>query len=124
MNESETSTTFVLKPKLYDFLKKMAQIWLPALGTLYFALAAMWGLPADDKVTGTIIAVDTFLGVMLNISKNQYVTSGAAYDGTVKVVQNENGAAAHFNVDPRDFVDKGVVTLKVESPVILPPSLN
>src|SRR5436190_14082654 len=104
MSEFTTNTSLVLQPKAYDFLKKLAQIWLPAVGTLYFALAAIWGLPAADKVTGTIIALDTFLGVMLNISKNQYVASGAVYDGSVKVIQNTEGAAARFSLDPQDLV--------------------
>lgn len=116
METNTAATTFVMTPKVYDFLKKLAQIWLPAMGTLYFALAAVWGLPAADKVTGTIIAVDTFLGVMLNISKNQYVASGAVYDGTVGVTPNEEGTALHLNVNPQDLVDKNSVTLKVVTP--------
>lgn len=58
--------------KTYDILKWIAQILLPALGTLYFALACIWGLPAADKVVGTITAVDTFLGVLLGLSTAQY----------------------------------------------------
>lgn len=122
MSKSETNTSLVLQPKAYDFLKKLAQIWLPAVGTLYFALAALWGLPAADKVTGTIVALDTFLGVMLNVSKNQYVASGAIYDGSVKVIQNTEGAAARFSLDPQDLVHKKSITLKVEpSKVLIKP---
>jgi hypothetical protein len=113
--EPETNTTFVMSSKLYDFLKKLAQIWLPALGTLYFALAAVWGLPAADKVTGTIIAVDTFLGVILNISKNQYVASGGGVDGTVTVTPNELGTSVKLGLDPNDLVDKSKIVLKVTS---------
>lgn len=58
--------------KLYDILKYIAQIALPALGTLYFALANIWGLPYGEQVVGTITAVDAFLGTMLMISKAQY----------------------------------------------------
>lgn len=110
---AETNTTFVMNGRVYDLLKKLAQIWLPALGTLYFALSAVWGLPGADKVTGTVIAVDTFLGVMLNISKNQYEASGAQYDGTVQVIQNSQGAAAGFQINPEDLVHKDSVTIKV-----------
>lgn len=45
---------------------------LPALGTLYFALAGIWGLPYGEQIVGTITAVDTFLGVVLGISTAQY----------------------------------------------------
>ena len=58
--------------KLYDVLKWIAQILLPALGTLYFALAGIWGFPYAEAVVGTITAVDTFLGVLLGISTINY----------------------------------------------------
>lgn len=58
--------------KTYDVLKKIAQIWLPAIGTLYFAIAAIWGLPYSEEIVGTITAVDAFLGAILGISTAQY----------------------------------------------------
>lgn len=58
--------------KVYDVLKWIAQYFLPALGTLYFALADVWGLPYGEQVVGTIVAVDTFLGVVLGVSTVQY----------------------------------------------------
>lgn len=58
--------------KLYDILKWIAQLLLPALGTLYFAIASIWGLPFGDQVVGTITAVDAFLGVILGISSYNY----------------------------------------------------
>jgi hypothetical protein len=58
--------------KVYDVLKWIAQYFLPAIGTLYFALAGIWGLPYGEQVVGTITAVDTFLGVILGISSAQY----------------------------------------------------
>lgn len=57
---------------MYDKLKWIAQYFLPALGTLYFALAGVWGLPYGEQIVGTITAVDTFLGVLLGISTAQY----------------------------------------------------
>lgn len=58
--------------KVYDALKWIAQILLPALATLYFALAKIWGLPYPAEVVGTISAVDVFLGALLGISTSQY----------------------------------------------------
>lgn len=58
--------------KMYDVLKFIAQILLPALGTLYFALASIWGLPYGEQIVGTITAVDTFLGCLLGISTKKY----------------------------------------------------
>ena len=61
--------------KTYDILKWIAQFLLPALGTLYFALADIWSFPYGEQVVGTITAVDTFLGVILGISTAQYKNS-------------------------------------------------
>lgn len=58
--------------KVYDILKWIAQMLLPALGTLYFALAGIWGLPFGEEIVGTITAVDTFLGIILGISSINY----------------------------------------------------
>lgn len=58
--------------KMYDVLKWVAMYFLPALGTLYFALAGIWGLPYGEQIVGSITAFDTFLGVLLGISTAQY----------------------------------------------------
>ena len=61
-----------LSNNTYDILKWIAQILLPALGTLYFALSKIWGFPYATEVVGTIAAVDTFLGAVLGISAMNY----------------------------------------------------
>ena len=61
-----------LSNRVYDILKWVAMYLLPAAGTLYFALAGIWGLPYGEQIVGTITAVDTFLGVLLGISTAQY----------------------------------------------------
>lgn len=58
--------------KTYDVLKFVTQIFLPALGTLYFALSEIWGFPYGPEVVGTITCVVTFLGVTLGVSTAQY----------------------------------------------------
>ena len=58
--------------KVYDVLKYVTQIGLPAVGTLYFALSGIWGFPYAEQVVGTITAVVTFLGVLLGISSANY----------------------------------------------------
>lgn len=62
----------MLSNKVYDILKWIAMYLLPALGTLYFALAGIWGFPYGEEVVGTITALDTFLGVILGISTAKY----------------------------------------------------
>lgn len=61
-----------LTNKSYDILKWIAQILLPAAGTLYFALSKIWGFPYATEVVGTISAIDIFLGALLGISTSQY----------------------------------------------------
>ena len=58
--------------KTYDILKYIAQIILPAAGTLYFALAGIWGLPYGEQIVGTLTAIDAFLGAVLKLSSDQY----------------------------------------------------
>lgn len=58
--------------KTYDILKAIALIWLPAIGTLYFALSGIWGFPYAEQVVGTITAVDTFIGAVIGISASRY----------------------------------------------------
>lgn len=58
--------------KVYDILKYIAQIVLPAVATLYFSLSGIWGLPYGEQIVGTITAIDLFLGALLKLSTNQY----------------------------------------------------
>lgn len=62
----------IMSNKTYDVLKWIAMYLLPALGTLYFTLSGIWGLPYGEQIVGTITAIDTFLGVILGISNAQY----------------------------------------------------
>lgn len=66
-----------LTNKTYDVLKWIAQIVIPAVATLYFALASIWGLPYGEQIVGTLTAVDAFLGALLGISTANY-KKGAA----------------------------------------------
>lgn len=58
--------------KAYDILKYIAQIVLPALGSLYFGLSKLWGLPFGEEIVGTIALIDTFMGAILQISSDSY----------------------------------------------------
>ena len=58
--------------KVYDVLKWVAMYFLPAIGTLYFALSGIWGLPYGEEIVGTVTAIDTCLGVILGISSANY----------------------------------------------------
>ena len=61
-----------LSNKVYDVLKWIALIIFPAVGTLYFALAGIWGFPYAEQVVGTITAIDTFIGALIGVSTTTY----------------------------------------------------
>ena len=56
-----------MSEKIYDILKYIQRIVLPACAALYAALGKLWGFPYIAEIVGTITAVDTFLGALLQI---------------------------------------------------------
>lgn len=97
--------------RVYDIVKYIAQYALPALGTLYFALASIWGLPYGEQVVGTVTAVDTFLGVLLGISSANY--SG---DGTLTVdPTDDTNSSFELNKQLSDFAGQKAAHFKVET---------
>lgn len=74
----------VMSDKTYDVLKWIAMYLLPALGTLYFALSGIWGLPYGEQIVGTVTAIDTFLGVVLGISTSKLKKSELTEDANAK----------------------------------------
>lgn len=75
----------LLSDKTYDAIRWTAQYFLPALGTLYFTLAAIWGLPNAEQVLGTVTALVIFLGVVMGISKKSFDNDDRRFDGEVTV---------------------------------------
>lgn len=61
-----------LPDNVYNVLKWITMILLPAVATLYFALSGIWGFPYCEQIVGTIAAIETFLGALLGISTIQY----------------------------------------------------
>ena len=84
---------FKFSDKMYNALKWVAQILLPALATLYFALANIWGLPYTEEIVGTITSIDAFLGVILGISSKQY------YQDIMEDVATTNEVINNIDVD-------------------------
>ena len=61
---------------MYDILKWIAQIVLPAIATFYVTIASLWNLPFPEEISGTVMAVDTLLGAMLMVSSENYKKEG------------------------------------------------
>lgn len=90
-NTGATDARNFFKPRMYDRLKFIAQIILPAVSTLYFSLTEIWNLPYGLQVVGTITAIDLFLGVILGFSSQQYYKTGSNFDGQLSMVSGEDG---------------------------------
>lgn len=81
----------MLSNKVYDVLKYIAQIVIPALATLYFALAKIWNFPYGTEIVGTLAAIDAFMGALLQISTNQYNNDGKFQPPNIEGDEETNG---------------------------------
>ena len=62
-----------MKNETYDMWKKIAQYILPALATCVVSIFKIWYIPYGVEIAGTIMALDTFLGVILGVSTHNYM---------------------------------------------------
>lgn len=103
MNEPKQKL-MIKSNELYDILKYIAQIVLPALATLYFALSEIWGLSYGVEVVGTIAAFDAFLGVLLRISTNQYAKSDSRFSGLINIYEDDETKTFSLELDEDPYV--------------------
>lgn len=111
----------------YHIGKRLVQVYIPAVSSLYFGLGNIWGFPAIEQVVGSLAVIATFLGVCLGLSSRQYDASEAAYDGKVVVETNGVGKkmfSLELDGDPAELEQKKSVAFKVASPQmpLEPPS--
>lgn len=108
-----------LNDKVYDSLKWITLILLPAISAAYFGLSGILDLPAADKVVGTIAVIMTFLGAVLGISTQGYNSSDVKFDGIMHV-DNTDPQKDLFSFElfenPEGFPDKKSLTFKVSKP--------
>lgn len=107
----------LISNKVYTYMKFITQILLPALGTLYFTLSRIWGFPLGEEIVGTIVAIDTCLGVILHISTNAYNKSDSKFDGTMEVAEGKDKTIVtmELNKHPNELIGMDEVTFKVNS---------
>ncbi len=121
---TETNTSLVLGDRTYNRLKPLAQIVLPAIGSLYFGLSQIWELPAGEEVVGTTSLMTVFVGTLLGISSKQYKDSGAAYDGQMIVTEDGGGVRnvmLALDKDPEDLKDMKQVSFEVQKETTAEP---
>ena len=62
----------MISNKMYDILKWVTMICIPAVTTAYVGLSAVWGWPYATEVAKTSAVICTLLGALLGISTAQY----------------------------------------------------
>lgn len=105
--------------KVYDALKYLAQVGLPALATFVFTIGPIWDMPHTEEVSQTIVATNVLLGALLLINQVKYNNSDERFDGVLDVLVTPPGSdneIRHLDVDPsiNQITDKGEVLLKVQ----------
>ena len=105
----------LLSNKVYDWLKVIVTLLLPGVGTLYYAIASIWGLAYGEEIVGTIAAVTVFLGIVIKIGDRSYSNSEAKYDGTMDIYEDDEKKtySLDLNVSPEELDEKGQVVFRV-----------
>ena len=62
----------IINSKVYDVMKYITMVVLPALTTLWLAVGSIWGLPYVEPIGATLSAITVFLGAILGISTSLY----------------------------------------------------
>jgi len=109
--------SILLNDKVYNVLKHVAAIGLPAAAALYYALAQIWHFSHPGQIMATISAVNTFIGIVVGVSNIQYNNSDSKYDGDLQVVDSSDKKktfALAFNEDPQNLDQLDEVRLKVK----------
>lgn len=118
-HEKQDSPSY-LGSDLYDFLKQVALIWMPAISALYFGLGQIWGFPKIEEVVGSIAVLDTVLGGLVAKASSNHTkaTEGPGLGDIVVGTTEEGGRVARLQLndeDPMSVLDKhDKVTLKVK----------
>lgn len=86
-----SSVGFTIPPKLYDFLKYIALVILPAVAALVITLGTILHWDGSTVVAGVITAVDTFLGLVLGKSASNFRQQEPMVFGELVVKQDPDG---------------------------------
>lgn len=118
MNGSNPS---LLSNNVYNFLKFMATLLLPALGALYFGLSEVWGFPFPDEINGTINTVVLFIGVLMGYSSKSYRSSDDRFDADILVTKDDSGRkilqieATNEQLDALVHEDREAVVFRIKT---------
>lgn len=114
--EQTKNPALKLSDNVYNKLKFVSLVLLPAVSTLYFTMSNVWGFGNTEKVIGTIAALDAFIGIFLGISTKLYNASDSKYDGIITIEDRETGAKMYsleLHSHPSELDNKSSVIFKV-----------
>lgn len=112
MTKEKGPVDLTINNKLFDALKWITLVLLPAIGALYFGIAEIWGLRYAEQVLGTILVVELFFGALLGVSNHSYKKLEKDIDGAVGVDWN-TGDLTGMEIDQDIHPDNKKLTLKV-----------
>lgn len=109
--------------KVYDFLKYLAVVGLPALATFVFTVGPIWDFSHVDQIAKTIVAINTLLGALILLNQVKYNNSDERFDGVIDPVAantQTSTQALHLKVDEYDAMNEKALVLRVKQhdPVI------
>lgn len=98
--------------KVYDVIKWVSLVVLPAISTLYWSLASIFGWPYAEQITGAVAAIQTLIGALLGVSAKNYEGDGDLLIDTSR--EDKDVVRINFNVDPYTVGDRRTFMLKVK----------
>lgn len=123
---SHGKPTPMLSNGAYNVVKKAATIVFPALSALYIGLAQIWNFGHVDQVVGTTAVLNTFFGVIIQLSKKSYYASNAPYVGEIQV--KNDGERKVFSLvvdgDPEELENMSSANFKINSDTGETPIVN
>lgn len=119
MTNPTSNTNFTIPPKLYDFLKYVALVILPAAAALVLGLGVILNWSPATVTAGVITLVDTFLGAILGRSSTNFKQQDSVVFGDLVIQQDVDGTpiGMKFVGHHENFVfeDKSQVLLNVKA---------
>lgn len=115
----DEASGLVLSDKMYNRLKWITLVVLPASGALYFGLSQLWGLPKGNEVVGSLAVIATFLGALIGVATKAYNKLPEDVDGYLGAngIDEDTGRpnlSMTLNKLPEDLLIKDTVKLRVD----------
>lgn len=103
-------TTPLLSGRTYEWLKFAATVLFPGVTALYLALGNLWNFPHVEEVAGTLMAINTFIGLIVKVSSDQYQREDKNFDGVIVIDDSgpKTQVLTQYVKDPRDLTKQGV----------------